>query len=61
MLQTGDVWFATLEEIALHVQACIAQGLYKPRVDHLPYYTGPQMPSRELTEAARRRGSWATD
>ena len=37
----GDVWFATMEEIAAHVHKVIADGTYKPRVDNLPYYTGP--------------------
>ena len=47
MLSTGEVWFATLEEIARHVLACRAQGLYAPRVDALPYYDAPQVPRRE--------------
>lgn len=38
MLDKGCVWFATLEEIAQHVRACIADGRYKPRIDNLPYY-----------------------
>ena len=37
----GDVWFATMEEIAAHVRKVIDNGTYKPRVDNLPYYTGP--------------------
>ena len=37
----GDVWFATMEEIAAHVRKVIANGVYKPRIDNLPYYTGP--------------------
>ena len=37
----GDVWFATMEEIAAHVRKVIADGAYKPRIDNLPYYTGP--------------------
>lgn len=40
MMEKGDVWFATLEEIALHVQKCIDEGIYDPRVDRLPYYDG---------------------
>lgn len=46
MLEKGDVWFATLEEIALHVKKCIDNGTYKPRVDQLPYYDGriPELP-----------------
>ena len=37
----GDVWFATMEEIAAHVRKVIDNGTYKPRIDDLPYYTGP--------------------
>lgn len=46
MVEKGDVWFATLEEIALHVQKCIEDGTYQPRVDQLPYYDGriPELP-----------------
>ncbi|PLR80576.1 ribulose phosphate epimerase [Bacillus canaveralius] len=40
MLQKGNVWFATLEEIALHVKKCVDDGSYIPRVDQLPYYEG---------------------
>lgn len=38
LLERGDVWFATMEEIARHVRACIDDGSYQPRVDQLPYY-----------------------
>lgn len=41
MADKGNVWFATLEEIALHVRKCIDDGTYNPRVDTLPYYDGP--------------------
>jgi peptidoglycan/xylan/chitin deacetylase (PgdA/CDA1 family) len=41
MTDKGNVWFATLEEIALHVRKCIDDGTYNPRVDKLPYYDGP--------------------
>jgi hypothetical protein len=34
----GDVWFATLEEIANHVLNCERAGTYKPRVDQVPFY-----------------------
>lgn len=39
--QRGDVWFATMEEIAAHVLACEAQGSYSPRIDKLPFYDSP--------------------
>jgi len=44
MIGTGEVWFATLEEIALHIQACRKNGTYVPRVDDLPYYAGEIVP-----------------
>ena len=34
----GDVWFASMEQIARHVRRCIDNGSYAPRVDRLPYY-----------------------
>ena len=40
MQNKGGVWFATMEEIALHVQACVDDGSWTPRVDQLPYYDG---------------------
>ncbi|MFT5114148.1 MAG: peptidoglycan/xylan/chitin deacetylase (PgdA/CDA1 family) [Parasphingorhabdus sp.] len=41
MKNKGDVWFARMEDIAAHVQSCIDDGSYTPRIDHLPYYAGP--------------------
>jgi len=41
MLERGDVWFATLEEIARHMQAMEEAGHYQPRVDELPFYDEP--------------------
>ena len=41
-LNTKDVWFAPLEEIQAHVHAQRQSGAYTPRVEQLPYYTGPQ-------------------
>ncbi len=38
MLEKGDVWFATLEEIAAHVTQCVDNQSYQPRIDTLPYY-----------------------
>ena len=40
-LETKDVWFATLEDIADHLDTLRANGTYEPRVDTLPYYTAP--------------------
>jgi peptidoglycan-N-acetylglucosamine deacetylase len=41
MQTKGQVWFATLEEIAAHVKRLIAERTWTPRVDRLPYYDGP--------------------
>ncbi|MEL0303682.1 MAG: polysaccharide deacetylase [Rhodobiaceae bacterium] len=41
-LRTKDVWFARLDQIADHLDGLVARGDYTPRVEHLPYYTGPQ-------------------
>jgi len=37
----GDVWFASLEEIAAHVKSLRDAGEYVPRVEKLPYFDGP--------------------
>lgn len=41
VMNTKDVWFAPLEDIAAHVKSVTEDGSYKPRVEHLPYYEGP--------------------
>jgi hypothetical protein len=41
MQQKGGVWFATMEEIARHAEACAAAGTWQPRSVRLPYYDGP--------------------
>ena len=41
MHDKGQVWFATLDEIARHVQGLIESGEWSPRIDRLPYYDGP--------------------
>jgi hypothetical protein len=45
MLSTGEVWFARMEDIASHVLQLRADGRYDARVDRLPYYSEPQIPS----------------
>ncbi|MEX0807188.1 MAG: polysaccharide deacetylase [Dongiaceae bacterium] len=37
----GGVWFATLDEIARHVEALVAAGTWTPREEKLPLYTSP--------------------
>ena len=41
MHEKGDVWFATLEDIASHVRHLEESGSWTPRRDRLPYYPGP--------------------
>ena len=35
------VWFAKMEDITTHIQKCIDDGSWSPRVDKLPYYDAP--------------------
>ncbi len=57
MLDTGDVWFATLEQIAGHVLACRGNGTYSPRVDHLPYFDKPVSPGVAPSAGKGRGGA----
>ena len=41
MLEKGGVWFATLGEINDHIKKCMAQGLWIPRVDRVPFDPKP--------------------
>jgi hypothetical protein len=41
MQERGGVWFATLDQIARHVRACVDGGTFKPRTVSLPYYDSP--------------------
>ena len=41
MHDKGEVWFATLEEIAGHIHDLMKAGTWHPRVDNFPYYEGP--------------------
>ena len=38
ILNKGGVWVASMEEIARHVQNCIDDGSWRPRVQKMPYY-----------------------
>ena len=54
LLESGDVWFATMEEIARHILTCAENGRYTPRVDTLPYYDEPVA---AVTAGPRSRGA----
>lgn len=41
MQNKGDVWFATMEQIAHHVLTVKQAGKHRIRTDNLPYFTGP--------------------
>jgi peptidoglycan-N-acetylglucosamine deacetylase len=41
MQAKGGVWFARLEELADHARACMADGLWMPRRERLPFYEEP--------------------
>ena len=40
-LNTKDVWFARLDQIADHLDNIVSSGTYRPRCEKLPYYNGP--------------------
>ncbi len=41
MRRKGGAWFARLDEIAAHIERCIADGRWSPRVDRLPFWETP--------------------
>ena len=41
-LRTKDVWFARLDQSADHLDGLVACAESSPRVEKLPYYSGPQ-------------------
>ena len=51
MMPTGDVWFATMEEIAAHVSGTSESGAYSIRVDQIPYHSGNQVPDELIGKA----------
>jgi peptidoglycan-N-acetylglucosamine deacetylase len=41
MLRKGDVWFASMEQIANHLNTCIKNGTYEPTIEDMPVYSSP--------------------
>jgi peptidoglycan/xylan/chitin deacetylase (PgdA/CDA1 family) len=41
MIGKGGVWFATLDEIASHVNHLVESGAWSPRVERVPFYDQP--------------------
>ena len=39
--ETRDVWFATLDELADHMDQLQRSGIWTPSIERLPYYDGP--------------------
>lgn len=44
MQAKGDVWIATMEEVAAHVHGLIARGEWSPRTEALPFWPEPVPP-----------------
>ena len=40
MMERGEVWFATLEQIAIHMRTQIDEGNYEPRIQTMPIKDG---------------------
>ena len=41
MQTKGGVWFATLEQIADHVNGLMTAGIWQPRIEKIPFYSTP--------------------
>ena len=39
MIGKGGVWFASMEQIALHIRSAVDSGKFIPPVDNIPYYS----------------------
>jgi hypothetical protein len=39
MIDKGSVWFASMEQIALHIRLVVDSGKFIPPVDDIPYYS----------------------
>ena len=44
---TKDVWFATLDQIADHMDQLQRDGIWRPSVETLPYYDGPILSQKD--------------
>lgn len=47
MIDRGQVWFASMEEIAQHIQACRKAGTYQPRIEDIPQYDAAFVPTHK--------------
>ncbi|MEP4195278.1 MAG: polysaccharide deacetylase [Aliishimia sp.] len=46
-LETRDVWFASLGQIADHLDALQAAGTWSPSVENIPYYNAPILQTKD--------------
>jgi hypothetical protein len=50
MQEKGGVWFATMEDIARHIESLVTSGQWQPQTEQLPFWPEPVpqivMPSR---------------
>jgi peptidoglycan/xylan/chitin deacetylase (PgdA/CDA1 family) len=56
LVDRGDVWLATLEEVALHCRQVADSGAWVPRRRNLPYYTHTPYAVSEVRASARHDG-----
>jgi peptidoglycan/xylan/chitin deacetylase (PgdA/CDA1 family) len=52
MNHKGDVWFARMDEVAIHVRQVIQEGTYAPRIDTMPFYSEPVKIERPIYAAS---------
>lgn len=56
MQRSAKVWFAPMSEIAAYVQKLIDEGKWTPRIDDLPYHSGP-LPEWQKTSWQRSKAA----
>jgi peptidoglycan-N-acetylglucosamine deacetylase len=47
MQAKGGVWFATLGQIADHLNSLVAEGRWQPRIEKIPFYSAPVLTHRK--------------
>ena len=56
MQRSAKVWFAPMHEIAAYVRKLIDEGKWTPRIDDLPYHSGP-LPEWQKTSWQRSKAA----
>ena len=54
MQKKGEVWFATLGDVAAHVRRLVAEGRWSPRIERVPVYRTPVVRSARRPPRRRR-------